>query len=275
MSYLRHSTAKQQASVLGVDTQRAVISKYWGDPSLILREYIETESGKKNDYPRLAEALELCKRTKSVLICAKLDRLSRNVAFTSRLLESDVEIVFCDFPKANRLLLHIVSSIAEYEANLISERTRLSLAMKKKRGAVLGKHEKLLNNHTRAIANSVLANRRKALENANNRRASALIVSLRRSEAPILIWPSRSIGRDSVQTGNACSLLRQCGIYITPRLWKTGLGSLEYGSYRVATCQEAIRQGAVLNVPVSGPAHRSAIPPGCHRTPCMCLAMNK
>ena len=132
--------------------------------------------------------MELCKRTKSVLICAKLDRLSRNVAFTSRLLESDVEIVFCDFPKANRLLLHIVSSIAEYEANLISERTRLSLAMKKKRGAVLGKHEKLLNNHTRAIANSVLANRRKALENANNRRASALIVSLRRSEAPILIW---------------------------------------------------------------------------------------
>ena len=55
---------------------------------------------------------------------AKLDRLSRNVAFTSKLLESDVEITFCDFPKANRLILHIISSIAEYEATLISQRTK-------------------------------------------------------------------------------------------------------------------------------------------------------
>lgn len=181
VSYLRQSTTKQQASGLGVEAQREIISKYLGDPSLILREYIETESGRKNDRPRLAEALELCKRTNSVLICAKLDRLSRNVAFTSRLLESDVEIVFCDFPKANRLLLHIVSSIAEYEAGLISERTRLSLEMKKKQGAILGKPENLLNNHARAIANSIRTNKRKAIENENNRRASALIFSMRRN----------------------------------------------------------------------------------------------
>lgn len=136
VSYLRQSTIKQQVSRLGVDAQREIIKSYLGDTSLILREYVETESGKKNNRPRLSEALELCKRTNSVLICAKLDRLSRNVAFTSRLLESDVEIVFCDFPKANRLLLHIVSSIAEYEASLISERTRLSLEVKKGQGAV-------------------------------------------------------------------------------------------------------------------------------------------
>ena len=181
VSYLRQSTSKQAASNLGVEAQREIIRKYLGDPSLIIREYVETESGRKSDRPRLAEALELCRQTHSVLICAKLDRLSRNVAFTSRLLESDVEIVFCDFPKANRLVLHIISSIAEYEAQLISERTRLSLQVKKSQGVRLGKPENLLGNHGRAIANSVRTNKQKAAENENNRRASALIVSMRRS----------------------------------------------------------------------------------------------
>ena len=93
----------------------------------ILAEYIETESGKKSNRPQLLAALAMCRKTNSILIVAKLDRLSRNVAFTSKLLESDVEIVFCDFPQANRLILHIISSIAEYEAGLISQRTKQSL----------------------------------------------------------------------------------------------------------------------------------------------------
>ena len=107
---------------------------------------METESGKRTDRPKLAEALELCRKTKSTLIVAKLDRLSRNVAFTSKLLESDVEIKFCDFPEANRLILHIIASIAEYEAGLISQRTKQSLKAKKARGVRLGKPENLMNN---------------------------------------------------------------------------------------------------------------------------------
>jgi DNA invertase Pin-like site-specific DNA recombinase len=97
----------------------------------ILQEYIETETGKNNHRPKLTEALEVCRETGAILICAKLDRLSRNVAFTSRLLESEVGIVFCDFPKANRFILHIIGSIAEYEAKLISERTKQSLKAQK------------------------------------------------------------------------------------------------------------------------------------------------
>ena len=104
-------------------------------------------------------------------MCQAWPSFKKRGIYQPPLLESDVEIVFCDFPKANRLLLHIVSSIAEYEAGLISERTRLSLEMKKKQGAVLGKPENLLNNHARAIANSVRTNKRKAMENENNRRA--------------------------------------------------------------------------------------------------------
>ena len=114
---------KQQLSGLGVEAQREIIHNHVKNKP-ILDEYIETESGKKSNRPQLLAALAMCRKTNSVLIVAKLDRLSRNVAFTSKLLESDVEIVFCDFPQANRLILHIISSIAEYEAGLISQRTK-------------------------------------------------------------------------------------------------------------------------------------------------------
>lgn len=123
IAYLRQSTMKQQLSGLGVEAQREIIHNHVKNKP-ILAEYIETVSGKKSNRPQLLAALAMCRKTNSVLIVAKLDRLSRNVAFTSKLLESDVEIVFCDFPQANRLILHIISSIAEYEAGLISQRTK-------------------------------------------------------------------------------------------------------------------------------------------------------
>jgi len=165
---------KQAISGLGVEAQREIIEKFLGDKKPIA-EFVETESGKRTDRPKLAEALELCRKTKSTLIVAKLDRLSRNVAFTSKLLESDVEIKFCDFPEANRLILHIIASIAEYEAGLISQRTKQSLKAKKARGILLGKPENLMNNLDRALENSKRAIRKKAKDNPNNKRAVAML----------------------------------------------------------------------------------------------------
>ena len=174
VSYLRQSTKKQSLSNLGIEAQREIIQKHLGQIQPIA-EFVETESGKKTDRPKLAEALELCRKTKSTLIVAKLDRLSRNVAFTSKLLESDVEIKFCDFPEANRLVLHIIASIAEYEAGLISTRTKQALKAKKARGVSLGKPENLVNNLRKAISKSNLTNKQKALDNDNNRRAIAML----------------------------------------------------------------------------------------------------
>jgi DNA invertase Pin-like site-specific DNA recombinase len=165
---------KQAISGLGVEAQREIIEKFLGDKKPIA-EFVETESGKRTDRPKLAEALELCRKTKSTLIVAKLDRLSRNVAFTSKLLESDVEIKFCDFPEANRLILHIIASIAEYEAGLISQRTKQSLKAKKARGVRLGKPENLMNNLDRALENSKRAISKKAKDNPNNKRAVAML----------------------------------------------------------------------------------------------------
>lgn len=177
IAYLRQSTTKQERSGLGVEAQRDIINSFIKE-GVILAEYVETESGRKSDRPKLQEALALCRKTNSILIVAKLDRLSRNVAFTSKLLESDVEIIFCDFPQANRLILHIISSIAEYEANLISQRTRQSLKAKKERGVKLGKSENLMNKHDEAVARSNQTNRIKAKNNANNMRAVALLRSM-------------------------------------------------------------------------------------------------
>ena len=168
---------KQQLSGLGVEAQREIIHNHVKNKP-ILAEYIETESGKMSNRPQLLAALAMCRKTNSVLIVAKLDRLSRNVAFTSKLLESDVEIIFCDFPQANSLILHIISSIAEYEAGLISQRTKQSLQAKKARGIKLGKSDNLMNKFEQAIYNSSRTNKAKAENNPNNMRAIALLRSL-------------------------------------------------------------------------------------------------
>jgi DNA invertase Pin-like site-specific DNA recombinase len=174
VAYLRQSTKKQEVSGLGIEAQREIIHNYLS-PETPIAEFVETESGRHNDRPKLTEALALCRKTGSTLIVAKLDRLSRNVAFVSKLLESDVEIKFCDFPEANKLVLHIIASIAEYEAQLISSRTKQSLAAKKARGAALGKPENLTDNLDKAISNSRKTNMKKARENSNNKRAAAML----------------------------------------------------------------------------------------------------
>ena len=184
VAYLRQSTIKQQISGLGVEAQREIIHNHLKSKNIIA-EFVETESGKKSNRPQLLAALELCRKTNSILIVAKLDRLSRNVAFTSMLLESDVEIVFCDFPQANKLVLHIIASIAEYEAGLISQRTKQSLQAKKARGVKLGKAENLMNRFEQAVCNSVKTNKAKAESNPNNMRAIALLRSLSMQGKPL------------------------------------------------------------------------------------------
>jgi len=91
-----------------------------------------------NHRPQLAAALAQCRVHNATLIIAKLDRLARNVAFVSNLMESNVEFTACDFPQANRLTVHILASVAEHEAEMISTRTKLALAAAKRKGTVLG-----------------------------------------------------------------------------------------------------------------------------------------
>lgn len=177
VAYLRVSTQRQGSSGLGLQAQQEIIQKYLNGKTPIA-EFVEVESGRKSDRPKLHEALELCKKKKATLIVAKMDRLSRNVAFTSQLLDSGIEIVFCDFPRANRLVLTIIAAISEYEAGLIRQRTKAALQVKKEQGCQLGKPENLMRNLGKAIANSRKTNQERAHNNPNNKRAVAILRSL-------------------------------------------------------------------------------------------------
>jgi DNA invertase Pin-like site-specific DNA recombinase len=139
VSYIRVSTQKQGESGLGLEAQQAAVKQYLkgGDWQLV-REVIEIESGKRSDRPKLAEALKLCKRHKATLIIAKLDRLARNVAFISNLMESGVEFVAVDMPAANKFVIHVLAAVAEHEAEAISRRTKDALAAARARGVKLG-----------------------------------------------------------------------------------------------------------------------------------------
>jgi len=136
VSYLRVSTDKQGRSGLGLEAQRVAVESYLnGGRWTLIAEYVESESGKRSDRPKLAKALAHAKAIGATLVFAKLDRLTRNVDLLRSLVASDVDLVFCDLPHVppgamGRFLLTQMASVAELEAGLISERTKAALAAK-------------------------------------------------------------------------------------------------------------------------------------------------
>lgn len=139
VSYIRVSTQKQGKSGLGLQAQRDAIADYLnGGCWKLVEQYVEVESGKKNDRPQLKDALSMCRLHRATLLVAKLDRLARNVAFISALMEAGVDFVAVDLPEANKLTVHIMAAMAEYEAKMCSIRTKAGLAVAKRKGTVLG-----------------------------------------------------------------------------------------------------------------------------------------
>lgn len=144
ISYLRVSTDKQGRSGLGIEAQREAVTSYLnGGRWTLVAEYVETESGRKSDRPKLAAALSHAKAIGAKMVFAKLDRLTRNVDLLRSLVASDVDLVFCDLPSVppgpmGKFLLTQMASVAELEAGLIGERTKKALAAAKARGVKLG-----------------------------------------------------------------------------------------------------------------------------------------
>lgn len=139
VAYLRVSTRKQGTSGLGLEAQRAAVAEYAEREGLkVVAEFVEVESGKKADRPQLAAAVQHCRAAHATLVVAKLDRLARNVAFLSRLMESGLDFVALDNLHANKFTLHVLAAVAEQEARATSERTKVALAAAKKRGVKLG-----------------------------------------------------------------------------------------------------------------------------------------
>jgi DNA invertase Pin-like site-specific DNA recombinase len=101
-------------------------------------EFVEVQSGGDNGRPKLAEALKLCKLTRSTLLIAKLDRLSRDAAFLLTLQNAGTRFVAVDNPDCNETVVGILAVIAQAERKAISERTKSALAAAKRRGVRLG-----------------------------------------------------------------------------------------------------------------------------------------
>jgi DNA invertase Pin-like site-specific DNA recombinase len=144
IAYLRVSTQRQHRSGLGLEAQRTTIERFAANESLtIVAEYVEAESGKGSDAldrrPRLAAALAAAKVAKCSVVVAKLDRLSRDVAFVAGLMAQRVPFIVAELGRdADPFMLHLYAALAEKERRLISERTKAALAAKKASGAVLG-----------------------------------------------------------------------------------------------------------------------------------------
>jgi DNA invertase Pin-like site-specific DNA recombinase len=143
VAYYRVSTGKQGASGLGIEAQRAAVSGYLrDDPSDVIGEFIEVESGRRGDRPALGQALAMARVHRAVLVVAKVDRLTRSVGFLSKLLEAGVDVRFADLPAiegpTGRFILQQMAAVAELEAGMISARTKAALAAAKARGQKLG-----------------------------------------------------------------------------------------------------------------------------------------
>jgi len=154
VSYIRVSTTEQGDSGLGLEAQRHAVSDYVAREACeLVGEFVEVESGSRNNRAELQCAIELCKRNKATLLIAKLDRLARNVAFISRLMESGLEFVAVDNPHANKLMIHMLAAFAEHERDQIRARTKAALAAAKARGVVLGRYgREVLSKRNHALA---------------------------------------------------------------------------------------------------------------------------
>lgn len=139
VAYYRVSTKKQGESGLGIEGQKAAVQEFaTRNKGEVVREYVEVETGKRADRPELEKALAHAKRSRATLVVAKLDRLTRNYAFLSALMDAKADFVACDNPTANKLTIQILAAVAEHEADAISQRTKSALAAAKARGVKLG-----------------------------------------------------------------------------------------------------------------------------------------
>jgi DNA invertase Pin-like site-specific DNA recombinase len=143
VAYYRVSTERQGRSGLGLEGQQAAVANYLnGGNWRIVAEFTEVESGRRSDRPELDKALAVAGIHRCPLVVSKVDRLTRSVAFLSRLLEAGVDVRFADLPQiegaTGRFLLQQMVAVAELEAGMISTRTKAALAAAKARGRVLG-----------------------------------------------------------------------------------------------------------------------------------------
>ena len=147
--------------------------------------YVETASGSRANRPVLAQAIAACKRG-DTLACYKLDRVGRSVAHLSKLLveldERGITFKTADNSmdtsgSTGRLVLHMLSAVAQFERDLILERTRAGLSAARSRGKRLGPPVKWQPDMARRARELMASGELSAEEVARRRSCTSLIRS--------------------------------------------------------------------------------------------------
>ena len=162
IAYVRTSTGRQ---VLGLEEQQLRINQFIKSAGDNLIEIvIEQESGKNNYRVKLDYATNLCIKHGYTLLFTKLDRLSREVEFLFTLRNKGVKLRCIELPELNTLTLGIFGSVAQWERELISNRTKNGLAALKARGVKLGSPANLTVDARKKGVESII---KKRVENEN------------------------------------------------------------------------------------------------------------
>ncbi len=171
ITYYRVSTDRQGESKLGLEAQEKAVRDFARLFRYeVINDYIEVESGKRNERPILHEALKACHMHKAVLLIAKLDRLSRSVAFISTLMEAGIEFKAIDYPDADKVFIQLLAVFAEFERDQNSKRTTAALRAAKRRGVELGKNGKyVLSKQNKANAIAFARKMEPIIENIKNK----------------------------------------------------------------------------------------------------------
>lgn len=205
-AYLRVSTQRQGQSGLGMEGQREAIARFAaGEGIEIAGEFVEIETGKGADAldrrPKLAAALAQARATHGAVIVAKLDRLSRDVAFVSGLMAQRVPFIVADLgADTDPFLLHLYAALAEKERALISARTKAALQAAKARGVKLGN-----------------PNGAKGLRNFGNASAIEAVKSGAQQRAHVLSTTIESIRSEGVTSANGIAKALAARGIATPR----------------------------------------------------------
>jgi DNA invertase Pin-like site-specific DNA recombinase len=200
ISYLRVSTDKQGRNGLGIEAQRDAIARFAAAEGLeVIAELVEVETGKGSDAlerrPLLREALALARKHKAAVVVAKLDRLSRDVAFIANLMVQKVPFVVTELGNdVDPFMLHIYAALAQKERALISARTKAALAAKKAQGVRLGNPTNLAEAQAKAVA----ANRAAADRFAAN--VLPIVEKLRHAGTTSLLGIARALNERGVRT---------------------------------------------------------------------------
>jgi DNA invertase Pin-like site-specific DNA recombinase len=175
VAYYRVSTEKQGKSGLGLAAQRSRLEAFVSSTDRILQEFVDVQSGRKDDRSGLNKALAFAKGKKATLLIARLDRFSRRVSFIARIMDEGISLCCAEMPNATEFQLHIFAALAQEERRLVSERTRAALAEAKKRGRRLGANG----------ARLALVNKRQADSFAESVRAAIYSIGIEKSYSEI------------------------------------------------------------------------------------------